>query len=134
PFPFDYDLHQKKDKWPMRRPLVRRDGEGQALGLFVRMYDITQEAQWRESADYTFRSFYNLPSSTEPWVVHDDQWGYLWFEGYAKPPVSESDRTYNGHMFAVFSMCGTTTASAGTPRRSRCRTAGSRRCGATRRP
>ncbi|OIU86621.1 cell wall-binding repeat-containing protein [Microbacterium sp. AR7-10] len=75
--------------------------QGEALSLFVRMYEQTGDEKWRTAADRTWQSL-NLPESrTEPWarlMVGDT----LWIEEYAGRDGAKPMRVLNGHIFALF--------------------------------
>lgn len=101
PYRFDFALH-RYPAFTMKAPWYSGMAQGQALGLFSRLAAVTGDAQWRTAADRTFASFLIAKRSTGPWISEPDPDGHLWIEEYAaptgKPP---SDRTFNGHNFAV---------------------------------
>lgn len=74
-------------------------GQGEALSLFVRVYEETGDPAWRTAADHTWLSLKQPRSAAEPWATMTDN-GMLVFEEYAGnlPPL----KVLNGHMFALF--------------------------------
>lgn len=75
--------------------------QGQALSLFVRMYEHDGDEKWRDAADKTFASFFVEKRDDGPWftLVHD---GDLWFEEYAGN--TDPLLVINGHNFALFGL------------------------------
>src|SRR5204863_5048712 len=83
----------------MKPPWYSGMAQGQALTVFVRLYELTHGAKYRNAAALTFNSFLNLKSATLPWVTLVDSNGYLWFDEY---PKAIPDWTYNGFAFATY--------------------------------
>lgn len=99
PYPFDFPLGGLK-KHTLEAPWWSAMAQGEALSLFVRLYEATGEARWREAADQAFATLDDTGPRDEPWSVYVDRRRYLWFEEYAgnlKPLI-----VLNGHMFAMF--------------------------------
>lgn len=103
PYPFDFRLHGYPNA-VMRAPWFSGMAQGQALSLFTRLYRVTGTQKWRDAADATFTSFRNAPVQGLPSVVNIDPSKYLWLEEYPLWPTTASDRTLNGHVFAVFGL------------------------------
>lgn len=101
PYKFNFALH-RYPAFLMRAPWYSGMAQGQALGLFSRLAAVTGDAAWQTAADRTFASFLIAKRSTGPWVSEKDADGHLWIEEYAAPTgTPPSDRTFNGHNFAV---------------------------------
>ena len=74
--------------------------QGQALSLFVRLYQATGNKSWRDAADKTFATLDDRGPRERPWAVYVDPQDYLRFEEYAgdtRPLL-----VLNGHIFAIF--------------------------------
>ena len=100
PYPFDFYLHgNPADK--MTAPWYSSMAQGQAISLFTRLYDITQDQTYRNAADGVFASFLRPSKTSKPWTVFVDSLNHLWLEEY---PGRSADRTLNGHMFAIYGM------------------------------
>lgn len=78
--------------------------QGEALSLFVRLYEVTKNRHWKYAADHTFASFLVPASSHHPWIDHVDKNGYLWLDEFAYKRANKSDLTYNGHNFASYGL------------------------------
>ena len=78
--------------------------QGEALSLFVRLYEVTKNRHWQYAAKHTFASFLVPASSRHPWVDHVDKSGYLWLDEFAYRRANKSDLTYNGHNFATYGL------------------------------
>ena len=100
PYPFDFPLGGNK-KHTIQAPWWSAMAQGEALSLFVRLYEVTDEEKWREAADRTFASLDDdFGPRRGPWTLYVDKHGYLWFEEYAGDTAPLL--VLNGHMFAVF--------------------------------
>jgi hypothetical protein len=100
PYPFNFARHGVSSD-TMIAPWYSAMAQGQALTVFVRLFEITGDPAYRTAADLAFNSFKNLRAAGVPWTVLVDSGGYVWFEEYAKNPP---DLTYNGHLFAIFGL------------------------------
>ena len=78
--------------------------QGEALSLFVRLYEVTKNRHWEYAAKHTFASFLVPASSKHPWIDHVDKSGYLWLDEFAYRRAGRSDLTYNGHNFASYGL------------------------------
>ncbi len=106
PYPFDFALHGRSTD-VIRAPWFSAMAQGQALSLFVRLNEVTGDARWRTAAEMTLASLSLGPVTTNPsipWVSWVDGSKNLWLEEYAQQPLGRSDRTINGHMFAMFGL------------------------------
>jgi hypothetical protein len=101
PYPFDFALHRDTSDM-MVAPWYSGLAQGQALSAFVRLFEATGETRYRDAAHATFASFKNMRAPGVPWVVDRLPGGYVWFEEY--PKWRGSDRTVNGHIFALFGL------------------------------
>jgi hypothetical protein len=102
PYPFNFARHGVASD-TMIAPWYSAMAQGQALTVFVRLFEITGDPAYRTAADLTFNSFLNPRAAGVPWTVLVDSGGYVWFEEYAKDP-RPPDLTYNGHLFAIFGL------------------------------
>jgi hypothetical protein len=102
PYQFDFALHGKASD-TLRAPWYSGMAQGQALSLFVRLYQVTLDATWLIAADNTAAGFALPPVAGLPSVVHVDSSGHLWLDEY---PLSTTrfDLTFNGHNFAIFGL------------------------------
>ncbi|MGW4947392.1 D-glucuronyl C5-epimerase family protein [Actinoplanes sp. NPDC004185] len=100
PYPFGFSLHGVASD---RRvpPWYSAMAQGQALTLFVRLYEITKDATYRNAADRLFAGFLRPRATSKPWVVWVDSRNHLWLEEF---PGRAADRTLNGHLFAIFGL------------------------------
>jgi hypothetical protein len=106
PYPFDFALHGDPND-VITTPWFSAMAQGQALSLFIRLHDATGDEQWLTAARMTLASLDLPPVPSDPsvpfvsWVDTD---GHLWLEEYAQQPLSKSDRTVNGHLFAAYGL------------------------------
>jgi len=100
PYPFDFYLHGRANA-RMAAPWYSAMAQGQAITLFVRLYEVTNDVAYRNAADGVFGSFLRPSGAANPWVVRVDKYKRLWLEEY---PGTSPDRTLNGHLFATFGM------------------------------
>jgi hypothetical protein len=100
PYPFDFYLHgYQTDR--RAAPWYSAMAQGQAITLFVRLFEVTGDEAYRNAADGLFASFLRPRGTSNPWVVWVDSQQHLWLEEF---PGQAPDRTLNGHMFATFGM------------------------------
>ncbi|MEI3846434.1 MULTISPECIES: cell wall-binding repeat-containing protein [unclassified Microbacterium] len=97
PYTFRWTYYQRT----MLTPWWSGMAQGQALSLFVRLYEETGEERWRTAADRTWASFPQQRDGALPWQTMVDD-GLLFFEEYAgnQPPLL----VFNGHVFALFGL------------------------------
>jgi len=101
PYPFDFALHGFKDD-VVKAPWYSGMTQGEALSLFVRLYEITADQQYLEAAERTFKSFQNLRSDkAQPWTVWVDKEGFYWIEEY---PEDIPDQTLNGFIYGLYGL------------------------------
>lgn len=95
PYLFDWTYTGKT----LHAPWWSAMAQGEALSLFVRLYEETGDERWRTAADHTWLSLTQARSAAEPWGTMTDR-GLLVFEEYAGdlPPL----KVLNGHFFALF--------------------------------
>lgn len=78
-------------------------GQGNALSMFIRLYELTNKPEYLEAIQKTFAS-YKLPAvSGLPFITELDSDGYLWFEEYATAE-NRPEYVYNGHIFGMFGL------------------------------
>jgi hypothetical protein len=100
-YPFDFSLGGY-ERETVHAPWWSAMAQGEALSLFVRLYEATGDQRWRTAADKTFATLDDIGPRKKPWSVYIDKRHYLWFEEYAgdtKPLI-----VLNGHMFAMFGL------------------------------
>ena len=100
PYEFSFARHGVASD-TMVPPWFSAMAQGQALTVFVRLYEITASAAYLDAAVATYKTFVNLRAPGVPWTVFVDTDGYVWFEEYPKDPP---DRTYNGQVFATYGL------------------------------
>lgn len=110
PYPYDFALHGHRSE-TLRAPWYSAMAQGQAMSLFVRLWQVSGEATWRDAADATLPSLTTIGDPGEPTVVHVASDGFLWMDEY---PLNGGggtqnngvgpDLTFNGQMFAVFGL------------------------------
>jgi hypothetical protein len=106
PYPFDFRLHGNKTE-TIRAPWYSAMAQGQVLSLFVRLAEATADQSWRVAAENTVTSFTLAPvesDPTVPFVTWVDQDNHLWLEEYAQLPLTNTDRTINGQLFAMYGL------------------------------
>jgi hypothetical protein len=104
PYEFDFALHGNRND-VIAAPWFSAMAQGQALSLFARLYELTGKAEYLEAAQRTFTTLTLGPGAAgEPFVTWVDTHGHLILEEYAQLPLSRSDQTLNGHLFAVFGL------------------------------
>lgn len=101
PYPFDFNLGGE-DGHTIHTPWWSAMAQGEALSLFVRLWNTTHQDRWRKAANRTFASFAarGPRPKGQPWTTYVDKHGYLWFEEYAGDTVPLI--VLNGDMFALF--------------------------------
>lgn len=97
PYPFDFTLH---GRGVMRAPWYSGMAQGIALSGFVRLFQVTGDARWKQAADDTLASFKVARQPGKPWFAVVES-GNLWFEEYPWVPY---DHTFNGHNFATYGL------------------------------
>lgn len=103
PYPFDFAIHGDTSVL-MKAPWYSAMAQGQALSLFVMLWKVTGDQQWRTAADNTVKSLALGPSGTLPFVSYIDANSYLWLEEYARLPIAKSEQVFNGLNFAIFGL------------------------------
>jgi len=90
--PYDFD-------WgAMRPPWYSALGQGYALSLFSRLYELTGDEAYEQAAQSTFASYLDPGPAATPWVAQVDPDGYLWLQEY---PGSANEGVFNGFMVAA---------------------------------
>ena len=83
-----------------RPPWYSGYAQGFALSFFVRLWEATAAGRYRVLADLTYNSLRTLRRASAPWVTWVDGRQYLWIDEYPQ----QLDRTFNGHVFALFGL------------------------------
>ena len=100
PYPFDFTLHGIASE-RLTAPWYSAMAQGQAMTLFVRLFEVTQNSTYQNAAAGVFASFLRSRTMGTPWTVWVDSVNHLWLEEY---PAATPDRTFNGHLFATFGL------------------------------
>lgn len=98
PYTFNFKLHDIEDQ-VMVAPWYSAMAQGQALSLFTRLYEETQNPIYSKNADKIFLSFFILKNGNNPYVVYYDKNHQLWLEEY---PMDEATNALNGFIFSIF--------------------------------
>jgi len=98
-FPYGFDLRTHKAPW------FSGLAQGQALSLFVNLFNLTGKKRYRDAADKIFTSFFFFyPESYDerkPWISYVDENGYYWIEEY---PRKNPQHVLNGFQYAVLGL------------------------------
>lgn len=100
-YPFDYAPREDPAR-TLPAPWWSAMAQGQAMSLFVRLYERTGDEQWKAAAERTFGTFTALRKAEGPWIVDIDDAGLLWLEEYAGS--NEPLHVINGHIYAMFGL------------------------------
>lgn len=103
PYDFDFAVHGDTTE-TLKAPWYSAMAQGQALSLFVRLYEYTKDEKWKAAADATFASLRQAPEGTAPFASRVDGSGRLWFEEYPRYPVADSEQVLNGHIYAMYGL------------------------------
>ncbi len=99
PYSFDFPLHDC-DEETMMAPWYSGMAQGQALSLFCRMYEFTNDEKYLNIGHKIFHSFNRLKGDKAyPWVSCVDKNGNLWLEEY---PRDLPCFTLNGMIFSIY--------------------------------
>lgn len=103
PYRFDYIIHEDEldNNEIMKAPWYSGMAQGQALSLYTRLYQITDDQKYLTDAEKIFKSLKKNPGSDLPQVTMVDKDGYYWIEEY---PMSSPDHTLNGFIFAIYGL------------------------------
>ncbi len=100
PYNMDYKVHQRDDAL-LTAPWFSGMAQGEALGVFVRMFRITEDSTFLDLSHKIFNSFLRLRTDNRPWTVFRDSCGCYWVEEYPTEPPS---MTLNGFIFAIYGL------------------------------
>jgi len=100
PSKFGFALHGNDEHY-IEGPRHGALGLGVTLGAFSRLYELTGDEWYLETAHKFFGALAKPRKSTSEdlWVTTADEDGYLWFEEYPTHPPAH---TLNGKLFAIF--------------------------------
>jgi hypothetical protein len=93
----DFYLHEI-DTDVMIAPWCSGMAQGDALSVFIRLYEATGKEEYLEIAHQTFRSFMRLKGENRPWTVRIDEGDYYWIEEY---PFKEGTQVLNGYIYGL---------------------------------
>jgi hypothetical protein len=99
PYPFDFRLYMTGRS--LKAPWFSAMAQGQALSLFVALYEQTQAMGWLTAAEHTFASLLRRPRGPDDTAVSHVHRGNLWLEEYPDWPVDQSGHVLNGLLFAA---------------------------------
>lgn len=100
PYPFAFALGGDAAN-TIRPPWYSGMAQGQALSLFVRLYEHDGDQRWRDAAEQTLQSYYVEKNDQGPWFTLIDN-EHMWFEEYAGN--TDPLLVINGHNFALFGL------------------------------
>jgi hypothetical protein len=103
PYDFDFAVHGDTTQ-TLKAPWYSGMAEGYALTAFVRLFELTGEAKWKEAADATFAALQRGTVPGDPFVSWVDSESNLWLEEYPRPEVSNSEKVLNGHIFGMYGL------------------------------
>jgi len=98
---YNFYLHSKWNA-KMAAPWFSGMSQGQTLSLLCRLYHITKDKKYLETAKGVFSSFSDYRQENKPWICDIDYAGFLWIEEF---PVKSGDHhALNGFIFAIFGL------------------------------
>ena len=102
-FPERYERgrHSQSLSDPMKPPWYSGMAAGQAMDLFVRLYEATSTSSWLDAARSTLYSYAYPGPAARPWTVSIDGSHHFWIQEWPKTPL---DYTFNGHMISSFGL------------------------------
>lgn len=103
PYPFDFVIAGDQSVL-MPAPWYSAMAQGGVLSLFVRLWAVTGDTEWREAAEQTLTSLSLGPSTGLPWVSFVDGSDHLWLEEYPRDPQERSERVLNGSIWALYGL------------------------------
>jgi hypothetical protein len=104
-FPYEFDYAPLGDTGELlRAPWYSGMAQGRELSVFVRLFQVTGDPNWRAAADATFASMGQAPSGRLPYGSYVDSRRHLWLEEYPRYPASMSENVLNGHIFAMWGL------------------------------
>ena len=98
-FPYSFEVNFFSDL--LSPPWYSGITQGEALLLFVRLYNFTGNKHYLELADRTFASFLTFKEQSPVWITTVDNLGYFWIEEY---PADEPSHVLNGFITASFGL------------------------------
>lgn len=98
PYEFAFALHGEKDD-VLLAPWYSGMAQGEALSLFVRLYETTQKKEYLETAEQIFTSFLNFKGQSSPWTVFVDKDRYYWIEEYTQDVPGQ---VLNGYIYGLY--------------------------------
>lgn len=98
PYMFRFSVHGDSSV-TMEPPWVSGMAQGEFLTVLSRLYEITGNREYLESAGKVLRSILNVKDTLNFWVSHKDSTGYFWIEEYPHP--KSPGHTLNGFIFAI---------------------------------
>jgi len=107
PYKYEWRVGNLPEKYPegiMKPPWYSGLAQGRALGLFILIYDVTEEEKYLEHADKIFKTLAITREEKKrgPWLSYIDDRGYFWIEEY--PMGNQPMNVLNGFLAAVFGL------------------------------
>lgn len=96
PYVFDYNFNSRD---LMKAPWYTAMAQGEILCVFSRLYELTGDKDYHETATKIFKSFSRFKGKYGQWVSCIDKHGNLWLEEY---PSEQPSHVLNGMIFAIF--------------------------------
>lgn len=101
-YPFDFALHGLKNRGDLlEAPWYSGMAQGEALTVLVRLYRLTVQDKYLESAEQVFNSFYLIKGKDKPYISEIDSRKFFWIEEY---PSESSCKALNGFIFALYGL------------------------------
>lgn len=97
-FYYDYDFKVAGTNQTMKSPWASAMAQGQAISLLARIYYVSHDKQYLESAQLAMSS---LTKKVEDGGLYSDFFGYKYYEEYPTTPASY---TLNGFMFTLLGL------------------------------
>jgi len=95
-FPYLFPWPSQREGFPdLEPPWYSGMAQGKALGLFARLYEVTGDTRWKESADATYQSFVRQDDERRVWHLDGD---HYWIDTFSWP---EPDPILNGMLYAI---------------------------------
>lgn len=104
-YPYDFDFAPSGDTTEiLRAPWFSAMAQGQALTVFVRLSEVTDDDRWRQAADATVISLEQKAEGSAPFTSWVDDRSLLWLDEYPRYPAELGERVLNGHIFALYGL------------------------------
>lgn len=103
-YDFDIDVHGNGYD-SLVAPWYSGMAQGMGLAALVRLYIITGNSKYIESAKKVYSTFKGFRSQYETWTVFIDEDGYYWIEEYPiNYPEAAAGRVLNGFIYSIYGL------------------------------